>query len=228
MNGFWRLVVGMAGGLAATASKVMALDITRLSQALDQGNMAGISDLRVTIFIFAPILIFLGGLIAWATDESNRMKLLAIGCAAPALIAPWTAGDLTPKVASNGFSFASSAFAQEQGAPTEQGGFLNGVQVLLGLKTVEEERYWVIVGSHATVPDAEAFAAAINAAKPELQAFVGNKSPDSDFYPVIVGGTDAYLPYDAANMLIAEATSLSIIPEAYLSAYRDRVPTGTP
>src|SRR5438552_3264601 len=115
MNGFARLGIGMAGGLAAAASKVLALDISRLNQVIDQGSIAGLSDLRVTLFIFAPILIFLGGLIAWATDESNRMKLLAIGCAAPALIAPWTSGDLKPRDASTvGLSLASTAFAQAQ------------------------------------------------------------------------------------------------------------------
>ena len=85
MNTLVRIFAGLAGGLAAAASKILALDVPQLAQFTSTGRLDEMDELRVTIFIFTPILMFLGAIIAWASQENNRMKLLALGAAAPAL-----------------------------------------------------------------------------------------------------------------------------------------------
>lgn len=226
MSDIGRFIVGCLGGLAAALSKVLALDTERLAVLFYSADAAAVNDLRVTIFIFTPILIFLGGIVGWVSDEAHRLKLLAIGCSAPALLAPWTTGQLDtavgPLIASVGIA---PAYAQVEPSPPEANKFATGLSVLLGFTSVEDQRYWVIVGSDPNLDQAKAFAEAINATAPQLDAFVGSRMPGNENYAVIVGGTDAYLPYSAAESLRKKATGLPIIrSDAYLSSFPDRQP----
>ncbi|HZP19932.1 MAG TPA: hypothetical protein VFB16_06940 [Bauldia sp.] len=226
MLGLGRFAVGLAGGFAGATSKVLALDVGQLAKLLDQGNMQGLNDLKVTIYIFTPVLMILGGLIAWATAEENRAKLLAIGCAAPAIIAPWTSH--SPSNLSSAFQamLASPALAQDVGTSYDTNPFFTGLKALLGIETIEDQKYWVIVGSDADIKRAEDYAKAINSVDPGLQAFVGKPQPGNPFFPIIVGGPNAYLPLDSAKALLARATENPLIPgDAYLSNYPDRLPS---
>lgn len=221
-----RFILGCLGGLAAALSKVLALDTERLAVLFYAADATAVNDLRVTIFIFTPILMFLGGIVGAVSGETHRMKLLAIGCSAPALLAPWTTGELSsaarPLVASIGIT---PAFAQVEQVRQPSNDFATGLAVLLGITSVEDQRYWVIVGSEPKLDQAKALAAAINATAPQLEAFVGSRMPGNENYAVIVGGTDAYLPYAAAESLRKQAVSLPIIPsDAYLSSFSDRRP----
>lgn len=228
MLGIVRFFVGVAGGFAAAASKVLAIDAGQLAKFLDHGNVAATDELRVTIFVATPILMVLGGLIAWATSEDNRLKLLAIGCAAPALVAPWTTHPpanlvgalLSPMSVS--LAYAQDTTPATDGTPT----VVTGLKVLLGISAPQSQNYWVIVGSDVDPSKATAFADAINAAKPDLQAFVGNRQPDNPNYPVIVGGPSGYRPLSDAQVLLRKATNLNIVPgDAYLSSYPNRLPS---
>ncbi len=221
-----RFLLGSLGGLAAALFKVLALDTERLAVLFYSADATAVNDLRVTIFIFTPILMFLGGIVGWVSGESHRMKLLAIGCSAPALLAPWTTGQLDSAggrlVASIGIT---PAYAQAEKSLPQSNNFATGLSVLLGLTAVEDQRYWVIVGSEPNLDQAKAFADQINAAAPQLDAFVGSKMPGNGNYAVIVGGTNAYLPFSAAEALRKQAVNLPIIrSDAYLSSYPDRQP----
>lgn len=226
MSDLGRFIVGCLGGLAAALSKVLALDTEKLAVLFYAAEAMAVNDLRVTIFIFTPILILLGGIVGWVSGESHRLKLLAIGCSAPAVLAPWTTGQLDsaagPLVASIGIT---PAYAQTEQISPKSNDFATGLSVLLGITSVEQQRYWVIVGSEPDLEQAKAFAAAINAADPDLDAFVGARMPGNENYAVIVGGTDAYLPYSAAEALRKKAIELPIIrSDAYLSIFPDRNP----
>lgn len=228
MSDIGRIIVGSLGGLAASLSKVLAVDTGRLAILFYSADVSAVNDLRVTIFIFTPILVLLGGIVGWVSGEEHRLKLLAIGCSAPALLAPWTTGQLDsasgPLIASIGITPAYAQIAPASPAP---GDFATGLSVLLGLTSVEEQRYWVIVGSDPDLEGATAFAEAINQTAPELDAFVGSRMPGNENYAVIVGGTDAYLPFTAAQQLRKEAIEVPFIrSDAYLSAFPDRKPVG--
>lgn len=231
MNSVTRFFVGMVGGFVAACSKILALDVGQLSTFLDQGNLSDLNDLRVTIYIFTPILVFLGGVIAWATAEESRMKLLAIGCAAPAIVAPWTA--TSPVDPLNAFqlvpgSIVSTAYAQEGQDGILQSKYFSGVKALLGIARPEDQKYWVIVGSHRELQGAVEYATALNSSDPDLQAFVGQRQPDNPYYPVIVGGETAYLSLDEAKALRERAIASPLVQsDAYLSTYSDRLPVVT-
>jgi hypothetical protein len=231
MNSLTRFFVGMIGGLVAACSKILALDISQLSTFLDQGNLSDLNDLKVTIYIFTPILVFLGGVIAWATSEESRMKLLAIGCAAPAIVAPWTAASPVEPLSAFHLvpgSIVSTAFAQERKDSAAQSKFVTGVKVLFGITRPEDQKYWVIVGSHLELQSALEYAAALNSSDPDLQAFVGQRKPDNPYYPVIVGGQEAFLSLAEAKALRDQASRSPLVPrDAYLSNYRDRTPALT-
>ncbi|PCI01605.1 MAG: hypothetical protein COB76_00965 [Alphaproteobacteria bacterium] len=227
MSGLSRIFVGILGGFAASSSKVLALDIERLGRFVETGNLNDMHELKVAIYIFTPLLMLLGGLVAWASGEEQRMKLLAIGCAAPALLAPWTVGDIN-KGAARGeqysqFSVVTQAYADEFGGNPNQSTFLKGLNALLGLSDINEQKYWVIVGSRKDNQEAEQFAFEINKVDPKIKAFVGKQRAGNEYFPIIVGGKNAYYPLDKAIELRKNAISIPIIPEdSYLSDFPDR------
>ncbi len=227
MHQIKRFLIGVVGGLVAAISKILAIDIQQLGQFVSSGDFSELNELKVTIFIFTPILGLIGGVVAWATDENIRWKLLAIGCSAPALIAPWTSGNIQAAkvVWDMQPSFISVASAEPLNADAQQSSFFVGLRALFGLESPENNRYWVIVGSKRNLDDAKLYAAAINNSSPELNAFVGRRKPGNEFYPIIVGGTEAFLPIQEANELKRRAEENEIIPnDAFLSNYAGRLP----
>lgn len=218
-------IIGALGGLLASASKILAWDVQQLAALVDQGNTVDLTELRVTIFIFTPILMFLGGLVGWASGETHRIKLLAIGCAAPALIAPWTTAKFhTAKVGALmsqvSFAIIAPAYAQSDQPINQRGTFATGLGALFGLVDPKDEKYWVIVGARKDPTDAKALADSLNQVAPNIDAFVGSPRTNESGYPVIVGGPESYLPYAAAKALQERASSIPILPnDAALSNY---------
>jgi hypothetical protein len=225
MNGAGRFFIGVLGGLAASTSKVLALDVERLGHLVETGNFENMSDLLGTIYIVTPILMFLGGLVAWASAENHRMKLLAIGCAAPAMIAPWTTVKAEPLQIGFMPEMVTSAYAQTQVETKQTGTYVKGLRALFGLERPGDNRYWVVVGSRKDLGEARKYASEINAIDPSMKAFVGEKRPGNDMYPIIVGGPEAFYPLDKANQLKDRAMKISIVPEdAHLSNYVTPLP----
>jgi hypothetical protein len=100
-----------------------------------------------------------------------------------------------------------------------------GVQSFFGAGK-GEQRYWVVAASFRNKNEADAKATEINAESPAMKAFVGNRMPGNEFYPVIVG---EYLPQAEADRLRIEAERLRSAAGVYLSAYPDRRPAaGSP
>jgi len=200
MTGVSRIFAGILGGFAASLSKILALDVNHIAEFLfkNTGDIETYNQIIVNAYVFTPVLMALGGIIAWASQEDNRMKALAIGCAAPALMAPWTNGNL------NAIDIASSAFVApayaESGTNQQQGTF---------------EVYSRGIS----------FAQTLNQIAPSINAFVGQRQPGNNLYPVIVGGTGGYLSFAEAVKLKDRALQISIVPpDAYLSNFAARLP----
>lgn len=228
MNPFMKLFIGMLGGLLAAISKYGAfehealIEIIRMHTAESDEARA----FRLAFYLSSLLLVLMGGAIAWAAEENNRLKLIAIGAAAPALVAPWTAqtekGRADRPVASLSLPFVSPAIAQTPGIAASDNA--RALRFLLGIGPDESQRYWVIVGSHRSYDVAAAQAQAINRADSNLQAFVGAQKPGNPFYPVIVGGPKAFLPLnEARNLLNAARQNRYVEPSAYLSDYPGRL-----
>lgn len=94
---------------------------------------------------------------------------------------------------------------------------------ILEQKPVDEQKFWVIVGSYTDKNSAAAHADRINNEDPSERAFVGKRRPDNEFYPVIVGN---YVLRDEAVSLVERAIKLKSVREygsaPYLSEYADR------
>ena len=232
---FSSILIGALGGLAAVSVKYLGQDHSFVTQNLQLGQTANLWALLIGYIILTPILMFLGGLLACMSGEVNRMKLLAIGVAAPALITTWAGGATPdhPPINAGGansahlidnFSLVSPAFAQENINPKNRGNLnaTRAIKLFFGIGK-QDQRYWTIVGSYreSELEQARESAAAINQADPSFGAFVGKNQPGNPYFPVIVG---SYLPYSKANKLKERALALDVVTDAYLSAYPDRLP----
>ena len=156
------------------------------------------------------------------------MKLLALGAAAPALVAPWTAGALeTPKPAeiqTGHYRLITSAYAADT-PPVVQSSYIKGLQSLIFGADATGKRYWVIAGSRKGLDEAKQYSDQLNRSDPNLKAFVGQRKAGNPYYPIVLGGPEAYLPVDQAKRLLATAIKNPLVPpDAYLSDFKERLP----
>ena len=224
MRSYERAIIGALGGLAAVCVKFLGQDYyTVIKQAVDLTSDQ-ITAFMIGYLILTPILVFLGSLLSWVSDEGNRLKLLAIGVAAPALITTWAGGIKTDSQIDLVSLKVDSAYASDNISQDASGRKSFGTKIADGVKIFfgvgkEVKRYWVIVGSYKDRKKAKAFADLINQKKDKLDAFVGPRIPPNQYYPVIVG---RYAPLSEARLIQAEALKLDIIKEAYLSSGPER------
>ena len=224
-----RIIVGGVAGLASLAAKFLGQDAYYISKwyySTDLADIVNYKSLILLYFIMGPALIFLGAIVCWAADETNRLKLIALGVAAPAMITTFAGG---PKTDTHSVRAAwyqeispiSPALAQAEtpNCATADASIVQGAKLFFGLGGAQD--YWVIVGSYTDKNDADELAKTINAKHPEMKAFVGKRQPCNEFYPVIVGD---FLPYGDAVKLRRQAESLNPGSAPYLSAYPDRKP----
>ncbi len=204
MTSTQRVFIGTMGGLAAVCVKFLGQDYYMVvTQA------ANLSDQQITSYIvgysiLTPILAFLGGLVAWVTDEKNKLKLLAIGVAAPAMITTW-AGDSQPYQSADVLDLViNSAYADSPASQEEASPILDGVRLFFGIGK-EIERYKVVVAKYENKAEARQKASQINQQHSDLQAIVGQ--PVSGQYPVIL---DSYLTLSQAKTLKSRAEELGI------------------
>ena len=224
-----KIVLGALGGLAAVLTKFLGQDYANIVEHASNLTDAQIESYKVGYIILTPILMFLGALVAWASEERKRFKLVALAVAAPALITTWAGGTKGQKLAS--FDLIAPAYAQpvaarnvrsNAAAPEPERGAWDKVQSGVGIffgYGRDPQRYWVIVGSYKDKDAAQKFADALNKGSPDLHAWVGLRLPDNPYYPVIVG---EYALLSEAKVLKQRALSSKLVKEAYLSADRNR------
>lgn len=238
MSVFSRIVIGALGGLAAVCTKFLGQDYDSVLVLVVENNWPEINQVIVGYVIVTPILMFLGGLLGWASRETQPIKLIAIGVAAPGLITTWSGTSDITKLPSGEptradmfemLSPVTPALAQVGNGDKGPDLKIRPQVLQRGLQTffniAPEPRFWVIVGSFRDRDEAEAYARRIDAEAPDLGVFVGLRQPDNPYYPVIVGD---YLPADAAEDLKERAEKLDAVQDtgrdAYLSSYADRRP----
>lgn len=163
--------------------------------------------------IMVPALMFLGALIAWASYENHRMKLLAIAVAAPALITTWAGG----ATAATKFAFGivdTAVAGDETGTATDnQVSVGNALKLFFGIGK-DEERYRVVVGSFKDKSDAAIFADKIRKTNPGVEVYVSERRGENEFFPVIVGG---YASYPEASNLRSKIRDATGIRDVFLS-----------
>ena len=237
-----RVCVGALGGFSALLAKYLGQDhsyVNQLLAASDGGVPAELTALMYGYVIMGIILVVLGGIVGFATSERSRMKLLAMGVAAPAMITTFAGGShpaengaaggietgvlelIVPgsvayadeHLASDAVREPSSLIEQKQAQPS----VVQGLKLFFGYGK-ELPRYRVIVGSFADVGNAHRLAEEINKQDPELRAYVAAQQPESGFYRVAVGD---YLMIEEARAVQQRAEALSVVDESWLSPDRN-------
>ncbi|MDD5723330.1 MAG: SPOR domain-containing protein [Syntrophales bacterium] len=227
-----RIVLGALGGLAAVCVKFLGQDYGAIISGLSNLSADQILEYKIAYLILTPILMFLGGLIAFCSEENKRLKVLALAISAPALITTWAGGDKGDLYAGISAHLMPAAYAQERDEQSSEKQRLQlktpeqlsektafdrikgGVGLFFGYGK-EEKKYWVVVGSFKDRSAAQGYADEINKKNPSLGAWTGAKSPPpNEYYPVIVGG---YLPLGEASLLKERVIAEHIAEDAYLS-----------
>ena len=217
-----KIVLGALGGLAAVLTKFLGQDYANIVEHAANLTADQVLSYKIGYLILTPILMFLGALVAWASDERKRFKLIAIAVAAPALITTWAGGTKSQHLAS--FELIAPAYAQPVRTAVEPGDkgawdkIQSGVGIFFGYGR-DPQRYWVIVGSYRERDAAQKYAEALNHERPDLRAWVGKRLPDNEYYPVIVGD---YSLLSEANALKEKALASRLVKGAYLSANPNR------
>ncbi len=218
-----KIMIGALGGLSAVMVKFLGQDYQ-----LVVDNAANLTEDQIIGFmvgygLLTPILMFLGGFVAWSAEEDRRLKLVALAVAAPAMITTWSGGNVPDNQAMqlNPMSFfVSSAYAAEEETQTKEKSTLDriqqGVGIFFGYGKVPKT-YWVIVGSYQEREQAQTFADRINADNKTLQAWVGIRTANNNYYPVIVGHAELL---SEAKALRTKALESTLIKDAYLSPTR--------
>lgn len=230
----YRIAVGGLGGIAAACVKYLSQHQEKVLFLFENDQMPKALPILYALLILAAVLFFLGGLIGWVSNETNGLKLLALGISAPALFTTWSAPQEKPtsgevdKVKTESrleliqpvHAAASSAPAMLISAAGDSHGLtvLDGIKEVLGWETISLN-YWVVAGSYLSKEVAEKRAKEINDEDPTMKAFVGKQRPGNKYFPVIVG---EFTSRDEAEKLLARALKLESVAKAYLSDYADR------
>lgn len=221
-----RFFVGACGGLAAVCVKFLGQDLAFVQQLAESGDpvsQAKLFSLAIAYGILTPMLMFLGGLIGWASEEKSRLKLLAMGVAAPALVTTWAGGSVSDEtgtmVASRGAVLGqllpvTPAQAQEGKLQLAGGPSVGeGVRLFFGVGK-GEPRYAVVVGEHGSMADAQRQLKRLEAESPGVAAYV-EPAPSASTYRVLVGD---YPSYDTAERVRGEVDRLPSVHDATVSA----------
>lgn len=226
MTNIQRAAIGALGGLAAVFVKFLGQDYDTVVANASNLSPELLMSYKVGYGLLTPILMFLGALVAWMSEETNKMKLIALAVAAPAMITTWSGGHKNSITPHAGY-FISSAYAQSVSKSTDAPPPIqsnsseppiwqviqNGVGVFFGYGK-EPTRYWVIVGSYKDQNEARNVAESLNKRDQTLNAWVGVKAPPNDYYPVIVGN---YSVLSEARTIKERALATRLVKDAYLS-----------
>ncbi|MDX2464256.1 MAG: SPOR domain-containing protein [Porticoccus sp.] len=222
-----KVIIGALGGLSAVCVKFLGQDYALL---IEQGSNLTADQwfaFKIGYFILTPILIFLGAVLAWVSEEPSRIKLLAIAIAAPAMITTWSGGVKSNEpVSLASFSIISSAYADERNKDVGElkiidpmirstmslwGAGVSGVKMFFGYGK-EIKSYYVVAGSFKDKSSAMAHAKAINSRGDSYRAHVGKKAGNG-FYPVLLGEAATL---SSANSLKKTIVGQRVIADAYL------------
>jgi hypothetical protein len=214
MSAFGRITVGCMGGLAAVATKYLGQDHAYFLRLLDLDDRVKIANLLFGYEIMAPFLIFLGGLVGWASYENHRLKLLAIAVAAPALITTWAGGATT--ATKFALDLISPAHAQGTASDAAQASpsAIEGIKLFFGIGK-DEERYRVIAGTFKDRMLAQAKAEAIHKFDPAWNVHVLQPKSGAEQWTVVVGD---YLPYPEAKQLKASIVGAKLTNDVFITS----------
>jgi hypothetical protein len=217
--------MGGFAGIVAALVKYISHDHAHILQLIEMEQQSKIPQLMVGYLGGAAVLFTLGAVAVWWSSEIESIrKMFAIGLSAPALLAaavpptgqlptilpePKKAGWLIEQV-------MPSAYAQQSNWTPDcigDSAFLKGFKLFWGQRE-NTVGYRVVVGSFLSPADAAAKAKAINAEDPSMNAKVGPRRCDNDYYPVVVGNVTSL---EDAKKQATKANNLNSISDVFVS-----------
>ncbi|MBX3550247.1 MAG: SPOR domain-containing protein [Xanthobacteraceae bacterium] len=208
---------GLLGGAVACATKFLGQDLYWFRVFIETRETDKLTGMIASYVVLLIILCFVGSVVAAATLETQKFKLLAIAVAAPAMITTYFGGTggQASKVRLGDFSPISFAHAQEISRADARKDFWEGFLITFGYGK-DRSLYRVVVASYKQKGDAEAAAKKFAMKYPDFSFSVAEKRPDNDFYPVIVGEWQLY--GDARKLKDFVTTKIGI-EDAFLYPY---------
>jgi len=189
MNNLQRLLVGGLGGLAAVLVRYLSRDHDTVLLLIESDIPLAAKEFRklwAGYLVFTPIMILLGAMIGWISEETHKVKLFALGVSAPALITTYSAAQPEKRVAFEP-GFISYAYANPSGQRYDSEIKARSSEILISeennfpLKLAQLREffgnsdspvYLVQVGSFIDKTKANQLAARINKEGTSIRAFV--------------------------------------------------------
>ena len=223
-----RIVLGLTAGFVSVLSKFMAQDYTYIVDNAMNLTADQILSYKVGYGILTPILMIMGGFIAWVSEENSRIKVVALAISAPALITTWAGGTKATSTVSLNDLVVPSVYAQQTNAPVQQEiidpntvqeeplltRIQKGIGIFFGFGK-EPIKYKVVVGSYTEKKKAEEQLAKIKEENPKIDANLIEKKSSGEVSYIITIGEYNYL--SEANQIRAKALDMQAITEAHLS-----------
>lgn len=185
-----RILWGILGGLVAGFTKYLGQDHHLFRIYMETNAMDKLAGMAASYAILLMILCFVGAVIASATQERNKFKLLAIAVAAPAIITTYLGGGgvgAPAKIQLSDFSPVSVAMAADtRTSPSWRQGFWEGFAATFGIGK-DRSLYRVVVASYKDKTAADMAALRFNKQFPELKFSVAERRGENEFFPVIAG-----------------------------------------
>ena len=221
-----RFAIGASGGLAAVCAKYVSQDHAYIMNGLnstDDATKDAALSFAYTYPILAGVLVLVGGLVGWASDEGRRWRLFTMGVAGPAMISTFASGgwaaNASPQAVRQGMSViehilpATTAQAGEAQVILAQGtSVTKGIQLFFGIGR-EVPRYSVVAGPYSDRAEAEAVADRINDEMRQANARIGEQTTDGS-YPVVLGEN---LPHATAEQLRSEVEAHGLVRDLHIA-----------
>jgi hypothetical protein len=218
-------LVGAGAGITAALVKYISHDHPHILELIELEQQSKIPQLMLGYVGGGIVLLILGVVAVWWSGETNTRKMFAIGLSAPSLFAvavpPPSQQQVVVPTPKKGSWFIerviTSAYAQQANRAPDcigDSAAMKGFKLFFGLRE-PIVGYRVIVGSFKNQIEAVAKAKAVNAEDSTMNAVVGIRNCDSDYYPVVVGSLQTSL--DDAKKLAAKAKTLDAVSDVYVS-----------
>lgn len=203
---------GAGGGAVASIGQFVGNSLNDCVEAFFAGDTLNGVRLLGVFFVATAILMFAGAVVGFFMEAKtpNRWSLFLAGAAATA-IGTMALPAVKPLLKRVDLSPISISYAANEDCRAKPISFGAGLRAFFNL---DEPRYRVIVGSFKRPEEAAQFAAKLNAENKGLRAFVGERAPCNEYYPVVVGDD---LNQRDAKRLQDQVLEMTSVTGAYLS-----------
>ncbi len=207
-------VCGAAGGMIAALGQFIGQTFNEVIQHIADGE-TNVAMTQIGAFLIGTGLMAITGAVVahfLQARTENRWALFLAGAAATSIGTTALPG-FAKLVKRVDIAPITMAYASD-GSKCDEAQFSLGTGVLqfFGLT---KSGYRVVVGSFKDTNEAQALAEKINKQDSTLHAFVGERAPCNEFYPVIVGPATSTLA--EAQKTETKVLKLESIPGAYIS-----------